>query len=135
MTTHPGALRHWFVPVASIAAAMIALLVFLGMAGVLPPQPLEETRIVLSLKWGLIVAFILQLGFVWRDHRKYSVTAASAVLARARGAVMLGNVTAALAMLAGLYVITKSAWYLLAIAAYAAFSAWIFRPIDPVQNK
>jgi len=139
---------------------MIALLILLRLGGVLPSRPLEETQAVLSLKRGLIIAFALQMVFTWRGHRKYTVTAASlanipepgspnlpeqlrsldrehliasvvSARIRARGAFMLGNVTGAMAMLAGLYVITTSAWYLLAIAAYACFSAWMFRPIDP----
>ena len=160
MATHPGALRHWYIPLAATALAMIALLLLLGIIGVLPSQPLQETQVVLSLKWGLIIAFILQMVFVWRDHRKYTVTVDSlasipepgsprlpehlrtldrehlidaVVLARvrARGAFMLGNVTGAMAMLAGLYVITRSVWFLSAMALYVAFSVWIFRPLDP----
>lgn len=34
-------------------------------------------------------------------------------------------------MFAALYVITRLAWVLLIMAAYAAFSAWVFRPLDP----
>lgn len=160
LVTHSGAVRHWFVPVALTAVAIIALLIVLRMAGVLSSQPLEETQTVFALKWGIIIGFFLNLAFVWRDHRKYTVTAASLanipepgssklpehlraldrehliesvvlVRIRNRGWVMLGNVTAGLAMFAGLYVITRSVWCLIAIVVYAVFAAWTFRPRNP----
>jgi hypothetical protein len=142
-----------------MVVALVAALILLRMTGVLSPESLVETQVVFSLKWGLAIAFFLQMPFAWRSHRRYTLTEASlrslpepgsaglpaqvqaldkeglirwAVLqgTRRRSARMLGELAGALGMLAGLYVITKADWLLLVMLVYAAGAAWVFRPKD-----
>jgi hypothetical protein len=154
-----NARRWWFLPVISIAVIPVLVLVSLRATGIISPEPLIETHLVFSLKWGLAVAFFLQMLFAWRDHRRYFLTDALlrnlpepgspgiAAPARAlnqeflmrwvvlqnlkrRCTYMLGNVASGVGMLAGLYVITKAGWLLLAILIYAAAASWLWRPRD-----
>jgi len=160
MMRDPVVWRVWYVPIIITAISSVLLLLILRASGVLSPDPLVQTHVVLALKWGLDVAFFLQLPFAWRDHRRWYLSEASlrdasipgsvqlaeplrmlskedligAVIKRRiklRCARMLGNVTGAICMLVGLYVILKSTWLLAAILAYAAVTAFVFRPKYP----
>jgi hypothetical protein len=101
----------------------------------------------------------LQLPFTWWDHRRFfltdalfrslpepgSLTLPAPIRAlgkeelirwvvlqslKRRCTHLLGDVSSGVLMLAGLYVISKASWLLLAILVYVGAAAWLFRPRD-----
>ena len=154
------AMRWWYIPV--IATGVIPVISFLlcHVAGVISVEPpLLQMHMIYSLKWGFAIAFVLQIVFTWRDHRRYFLTEAlirnapglgsraisapfqvldrealvQSVVSQAvkrRCVRLLGDVIASLLILASLYVLTKSYWLLVLMLIYSGAAAWILRPRD-----